>query len=91
VDYDNDKDDDNGEHDVSDEGDGDGEGEGSDEDVAEEVESQTDVQDLSPEQQQVNIILKATKSLVLGTLMLVVFSSPLVDCLDEVGTRLVIY
>ena len=91
MDYDNDKDDDNGEHDVSDEGDGDGEGEGSDEDVAEEVESQTDVQDLSPEQQQVNIILKATKSLVLGTLMLVVFSSPLVDCLDEVGTRLVIY
>jgi hypothetical protein len=56
--------------------------------VAEEEVTDTDrLQEQDIGEQQRNITIRALKHLFRGTLLLLVFTSPLVDCLDEVGTR----
>lgn len=47
-----------------------------------------DIASLPPDQQQCKIISRSCWMMGLGTLMVVVFSDPLVDCLTELGSRL---
>lgn len=56
-----------------------------DEDEAEEV--PPDLSDLSPDEQQRRIKMRAAWMLGVGTAIVLLFSDPMVNCLNEIGTR----
>lgn len=58
------------------------------EDDEEEEEMPEDLADMSPEQQLLRVGLRACWMMGLGTLMVLIFSDPMVDCLSEWGARL---
>jgi Ca2+/Na+ antiporter len=58
-----------------------------DEDDDEEEDMPEDLIDLSPEQQQFNIKMRSAWMLSLGTFLVVLFSDPMVDVLNEAGKR----
>jgi len=55
---------------------------------AEEEEMPTDLAQLSPKQQKCRIIFRSCWMMALGTLMVLIFSDPMVDALSEWGKRL---
>ena len=57
------------------------------EEVEEEEEMPEDLQSLSPEEQQRHVIRRAIFMLSIGTLLVLVFSDPMVSVLSEVGNR----
>ena len=58
------------------------------EDEEEEEEVPDDLAHLSPEAQQRAIKIRAAWQMTLGTLLVLIFSDPMVDCLSALGTRL---
>ena len=48
-----------------------------------------DLVDMTPVQQQWRVKLRAARKLVLGLALIVVFSAPIIDVLNEIGKRLV--
>ena len=61
-------------------------GEGDDE---EEPEVPDEFKELSPQDQQNAVFWRSMTTMGLGTLLVVVFSDPMVDVLNEIGTRTV--
>merc|ERR1719498_1695480 len=59
-----------------------------DEEGDEEEDIPEDLQDLSPEQQQVRIRYRAFRLMIMGTVLVTGASDPMVDCLAEWGNRL---
>jgi hypothetical protein len=55
----------------------------------EEEEIPEDLAHLSPEEQQYRVKLRAAYMMGLGTLLVVIFSDPMVEVLNEIGVRLV--
>ena len=53
----------------------------------EEDEMPEDLVDLSPEEQQAAVLSRSSYMLLAGTALVMAFSDPLVDCLDEIGDR----
>ena len=60
---------------------------GDDEDDEEEEDMPEEFKLLSPEEQQRAVLNRSMYMLLVGTTLVLVFSDPLVDCLDEIGTR----
>ena len=59
------------------------------EDDQEEEEMPEDLADLTPEEQQRRIKVRAAYMMGLGTLLCILFADPMVGVLDEIGKRLV--
>merc|ERR550514_2498892 len=62
-------------------------GDGGDDEEAEEEDIPEDLSDLSPEEQQKRIKVRSCWMMGLGTLMVLIFSDPMVDVLSEIGVR----
>lgn len=60
-------------------------------DGEEEEEIPEDLAHLSPEEQQYRVKLRAAYMMGLGTLLVVIFSDPMVEVLNEIGVRIVSY
>ena len=65
-----------------------GEEDDDEEEDEEEEEVPDDLAHLSPEAQQRAIKIRAAWQMTLGTLLVLIFSDPMVDCLSALGTRL---
>ena len=58
-------------------------------DDEEEPEMPEDLADLTPEEQQYRVKVRASYLMALGTTLVLLFSDPMVDVLNEIGVRLV--
>lgn len=61
---------------------------GDDDDEGEEEDVPEDLSELSPEEQQRRIILRSCNLMGVGTLLVLIFSDPMVDVLGDIGRRL---
>lgn len=62
--------------------------EGDDDDGGEEEDVPEDLSELSPEEQQKRIIMRSCYMMGLGTLLVLIFSDPMVDVLGDIGRRI---